>query len=169
MPSEPAADVLSTVLALPVRERARIAHELILSLDDGADADAAEAWVAELEKRVREVRSGSVKTEAWAAVRSQLASRWRGRPMKVVALAKAKNELSAYVEEAQRGRVLVTRHGRPAALIIGVEGEEFEDLMTRSDPEFWRMIETRRSTSKTISASEMRKRLGLAKKRHKWR
>ncbi len=89
--------------------------------------------------------------------------------MKVVALAKAKNELSAYVEEAQRGRVLVTRHGRPAALIIGVEGEEFEDLMTRSDPEFWQMIETRRSTSKTISASEMRKRLGLAKKRHKRR
>ena len=89
--------------------------------------------------------------------------------MKVVALAKAKNELSAYVEEAQRGRVLVTRHGRPAALIIGVEGEEFEDLMTRSDPEFWRMIETRRSASKTIPASEMRKRLGLTKKRHKRR
>ena len=85
--------------------------------------------------------------------------------MKVVALAKAKNELSAYVEEAQRGRVLVTRHGKPAALIIGVEGEEFEDLMTRSDPEFWRMIEARRSTSNTIAASEMRKRLGLAKKR----
>ncbi len=84
--------------------------------------------------------------------------------MKVVALAKAKNELSAYVEEAQRGRVLVTRHGRPAALIIGVEGEEFEDLMTRSDPEFWQMIEARRNASKTISASEMRERLGLAKK-----
>lgn len=78
MPSEPI-DVLSTALALPVRERARIAHELILSLDDGADADAAEAWVAELEKRVREVRSGSVKTEDWAAVRSRLASRWRRR------------------------------------------------------------------------------------------
>ncbi len=89
--------------------------------------------------------------------------------MKVVALAKANTELTAYVEEAQRGRVLVTRHGRPAALIIGVEGEKFEDLMTRSDPEFWRMIETRRSTSKTISAGEMRKRLGLAKKRHKRR
>ncbi len=56
--------------------------------------------------------------------------------------------------------MLVTRHGKPAALIIGVEGEEFEDLMTRSDPEFWRMIQTRRSTSKTIPAGEMRKRLG---------
>ena len=78
MPFEPT-DVLSTALALPARERARIAHELILSLDDGADADAAEAWVAELERRAREVRSGSVKTEDWAAVRARLASRWRRR------------------------------------------------------------------------------------------
>ncbi len=78
MPPKPT-DVLSTALALPVRERARIAHELILSLDEGADADAAEAWVAELEKRAREVRSGSLKTEDWAAVRSRLASRWRRR------------------------------------------------------------------------------------------
>jgi prevent-host-death family protein len=85
--------------------------------------------------------------------------------MKVVALGKVKNELSAYVEEAQRDRVLVTRHGRPAALIIGVEGEDFEDLMTRSDSEFWQTIEARRRASKTIPADEMRKRLGVAKKR----
>ena len=84
--------------------------------------------------------------------------------MKVVALGKAKNELSAYVEEAQRDRVLVTRHGKPAALIIGVVGEEFEDLMTRSDPEFWQMIEARRKRSRTISADEMRERLGVPKK-----
>ncbi len=84
--------------------------------------------------------------------------------MKVVALGQAKNALSAYVEEAQRDRVLVTRHGKPAALIIGVEGEEFEDLMTRSDPEFWQMIEARRRASKTISAVEMRRRLGLKQK-----
>ena len=53
--------------------------------------------------------------------------------MKVVALGEAKNQLSAYVETSQHDRVLVTRHGKPAALIIGVEGEAFEDLMTRSD------------------------------------
>ena len=64
--------------------------------------------------------------------------------MKVVALAEVKNSLSRYVDQAQHARVLVTRHGKPAALIIGVEGENFEDLMTRSDPEFWRMIELRR-------------------------
>ena len=84
--------------------------------------------------------------------------------MKVVALGQAKNELSAYVDEAQHDRVLVTRHGRPAAIIIGVEGEELEDLLTRSDPKFWQMIETRRKASKTISSDEMRRRLGVARK-----
>lgn len=85
--------------------------------------------------------------------------------MKVVPLGHAKNQLSAYVDQAQHDRVLVTRHGKPAAIIIGVEGEEFEDLMTRSDPEFWRMIETRRKASETISSDEMRRRLGVARKR----
>ena len=85
--------------------------------------------------------------------------------MKVIALGQAKNELSAYVDEAQNGRVLITRHGRPAAVIIGVEGEEFEDLMTRSDPEFWKMIEGRRRRSKTVSAADMRKRLGVGRKK----
>jgi putative addiction module component (TIGR02574 family) len=78
MPSE-AADLLTRALALTVRERAMIAHELLLSLDDGADGDAAEAWVAELEQRVRDVRSGSVATEDWAAVRARLAQRWHLR------------------------------------------------------------------------------------------
>jgi prevent-host-death family protein len=84
--------------------------------------------------------------------------------MKVVALARVKNEFSTYVDAAQRDRVLVTRHGRPAALIIGVEGEQIEDLLTRSDPEFWRMIEARRKNSRTVSADEMRKRLGIDRK-----
>lgn len=83
--------------------------------------------------------------------------------MKVVALGKAKNALSAFIEEAQNDRILITRHGRPVALIVGVEGEEFEDLMTRSDPEFWRMIESRRKSSRTVPAAEMRQRLGVTR------
>ena len=47
MPPE-AADLLTNALALSLRERAKIAHELLLSLDEGADGDAAEACVAEL-------------------------------------------------------------------------------------------------------------------------
>ena len=75
MPSE-AADLLTSALALTLQERAMIAHELLLSLDDGVDVDAAEAWAEELEQRVRHVRSGSVATEDWDAVRARLAQRW---------------------------------------------------------------------------------------------
>ena len=84
--------------------------------------------------------------------------------MKVVALGRAKNEFSTYVEEAQHERVLVTRHGRPAAIIIGVAGETIEDLMTRSDRELWEVIEARRKAAKTITAEEMRRRLGVSRK-----
>jgi putative addiction module component (TIGR02574 family) len=72
-----ATDLLSNALALPVRERAKIAHELLLSLDDGADADAAGAWVTELERRASEIRSGSVGTEDWETVKARLTQRWR--------------------------------------------------------------------------------------------
>ncbi len=82
--------------------------------------------------------------------------------MKVVALGQAKNQLSAYVERAQNDRILITRHGRPAAILIGVEGEEIEDLLTMADSDFWAMIEERRRHSSTVSADEMRARLGVA-------
>jgi putative addiction module component (TIGR02574 family) len=78
MPSE-AADLLTRALALTVRERAMIAHELLLSLDDGADGDAAEVWVAEMEQRIRDLRSGSVATEDWEEVKGRLAQRWHRR------------------------------------------------------------------------------------------
>jgi len=74
-----AADLLSNALALPVRERAKIAHELLLSLDDGADSDAAGVWVEELQERAREVRSGLVATEDWETVKARLAQRWGRR------------------------------------------------------------------------------------------
>ena len=39
----------------------------------------AEAWVAELEQRARDVRSGSVASEDWEVVKAALAERWGRR------------------------------------------------------------------------------------------
>jgi len=77
MAAPPDRDLLSDALSLPARERARLAHELILSLDEGEDSDAAEAWVAEIERRAQEVDSGAVATEDWTTVRARWAARWR--------------------------------------------------------------------------------------------
>ncbi len=61
--------------------------------------------------------------------------------MKLVAMHEAKAKLSEYVAQSQKDRVLITSHGKPVALVIGVEGEDLEDLLTRSDRKFWDMIE----------------------------
>ena len=78
MPSDSNQDVFSNALALPARERARLAHELLASLDEATDPDAAEAWAAEIERRARELQAGAP-VEDWDVVRSRLAERWRRR------------------------------------------------------------------------------------------
>ena len=70
-------DVFSDALALPLSERARLAHDLILSLDDGEDGGADEAWVEEIERRAQEVELGTVELEDWSVVRERLRDGWR--------------------------------------------------------------------------------------------
>ena len=84
--------------------------------------------------------------------------------MKVVALREAKASLSGYIASAQEDRVLITKHGKPAALVIGVEGEALEDLLTMGNPRFWELIESRRRPARTLSLDEVRRRLGASKK-----
>jgi hypothetical protein len=67
--------VRADALSLPTQERG--AHDLSVSLDEAKDAGAAEAWLAELERRAREVESGAASLEDWPTVRARWASRWR--------------------------------------------------------------------------------------------
>jgi len=61
------------------------------------------------------------------------------------------------VDASQKDRVVITRHGRPAAVLVGVEGKDWEDLVYQTNPAFWRMIKKRRK-EKSISLSEYRRR-----------
>lgn len=88
--------------------------------------------------------------------------------MRVVPLAEAKMSLSAYVKAAQKDHILVTRHGRPAAILIGVQGEAIEDLLTSADRGFWKMIRERRS-ERSLSEAKVRRDLGLSPSRKRLR
>jgi len=66
-----AARVLEEALALTADERARIAHQLIHSLEP-EDADAAASWNEELRRRVDEIESGTADLEDWESVRVRL-------------------------------------------------------------------------------------------------
>jgi prevent-host-death family protein len=82
--------------------------------------------------------------------------------MKTVALREAKQSLSGFVAHAQRERVLITKHGKPAAIVIGVEGQDIEDVLLRQDPEFWKLIEERRR-QRSVPLAEVRASLGFAR------
>jgi antitoxin (DNA-binding transcriptional repressor) of toxin-antitoxin stability system len=48
------------------------------------------------------------------------------------------------LQAAQEERVLVTRAGKPLALVVGVEYKDQEDWDLEMSPEFWQMIQQRR-------------------------
>ncbi len=53
--------VTHDALDLPQQQRAKLAHTLIVSIDDKTEQDVASAWDAEIKRRVDEIRSGKVK------------------------------------------------------------------------------------------------------------
>ena len=77
--------------------------------------------------------------------------------MKTISVRDLQQRLRSCVNVSQRDRVVVTRHGIPTALIIGVEGSDWDTLALQTNPAFWRMIEKRR-TEPTISLARMKKR-----------
>ena len=66
--SEDGKRILQEALALPTEERARIAVDLIASIDGEPDADAEAAWAEEIERRAREGSPGA----DWATVRKRI-------------------------------------------------------------------------------------------------
>jgi prevent-host-death family protein len=69
--------------------------------------------------------------------------------MKKVALSRAKDDLSRYLRIAEKEAVVITRHGKPAGLLVGFAGEEdWFDYLLEHDPRFLRRIEAARASLK---------------------
>ncbi|MFO0810329.1 MAG: type II toxin-antitoxin system Phd/YefM family antitoxin [Gemmataceae bacterium] len=65
--------------------------------------------------------------------------------MKVASVAAIKSQFSAYVKASDAGPVVVTRNGRPVAVIVGVQDEgEIERLLTAYSPRFRAILDTSR-------------------------
>jgi prevent-host-death family protein len=67
-------------------------------------------------------------------------------PIREVALAKVKDDLSKYLRLAAAEEIIITRHGRPAGVLIGFESEDdWFDYRIENHPEFLRQIAESRS------------------------
>lgn len=72
-----------------------------------------------------------------------------GRRMRQVALAEVKDDLSRFLRLAESEEILITRHGRPAGVLIGFESEEdWFDYRLEHHPEFRRRVAEARNSLK---------------------
>jgi prevent-host-death family protein len=82
--------------------------------------------------------------------------------VKLIGLKEAKARLSEFVDAAQHDRILITRRGQPAALVIGVQGQDLEQVILGSDFEFWKMIQERRKrTAARLTSDDIRRSFGI--------
>ena len=67
--------------------------------------------------------------------------------MKRIALSDVKDDLSKYLHAAEHEEIVITRHGKPAGILIGFTSEDdWFDYRLEHDPRFVRRIEAARKS-----------------------
>jgi len=67
--------------------------------------------------------------------------------MKKVALSEAKDHLSEYLDLAEKEEIVITRHGKPAGVLIGFASEDdWFDYRLEHDPRFLARVEAARKS-----------------------
>ena len=71
----------------------------------------------------------------------------RKSKVKEVPLSEIKDDLSRYLREAETREIVITRHGKPAGILIGFESEEdWFDYRLEHDPRFLHRVEQARKS-----------------------
>jgi len=69
------------------------------------------------------------------------------KTVKRVPLAEVKDDFSRYLKEAAAQEIVITRHGKPAGVLIGFESEDdWLDYRLENDPRFLKRIAKARAS-----------------------
>ena len=69
--------------------------------------------------------------------------------------------LDSILTRAQTERIVISRRGKPCAVLVGIEDYDAEDIELASSEGFWQMIRLRRTTGKSVPIAEVEARLGI--------
>jgi prevent-host-death family protein len=78
--------------------------------------------------------------------------------VKTISVRDLQKSIKEAVDSSQSDRVVVTRRGKPAAVLVGVEGRDWESVVLETSPELWKLIEERRREP-TLSIEELEREL----------
>lgn len=71
----------------------------------------------------------------------------RKSQMKEVPLSEVKDDLSRFLREAEKQEIVITRHRKPAGVLIGFESEDdWFDYRLENDPRFLQRVEQARQS-----------------------
>jgi putative addiction module component (TIGR02574 family) len=74
-----AENIIKAAVKLPQKDRVRVVEQLLNTLEPEAEQDVDAAWAAEIERRSREIKEGTVRLLPWTVVRSRARKRARGK------------------------------------------------------------------------------------------
>ena len=97
-----------------------------------------------------DVSSESVEVLARAQIGGDnMARAVRKARIKEVPLSEIKDDLSRFLREAEKQEIVITRHGKPAGVLIGFESEDdWFDYKLENDPRFLERVEQARRSLK---------------------
>ena len=73
----------------------------------------------------------------------------RKSQMRQIPLSELKDDLSRFLREAEKQEIIITRHGKPAGVLIGFQSEDdWFDYRLENDPRFLQRIERARQNLK---------------------
>ncbi|MBI4701486.1 MAG: type II toxin-antitoxin system Phd/YefM family antitoxin [Deltaproteobacteria bacterium] len=84
--------------------------------------------------------------------------------MKIAAARDVRSGFAEYLDAAQKTTIVVTRHGRPSAVISGVEGMDWDDIEMGLDEDLWSELEARRRDPRPVPFAAALRRWGLLEK-----
>ena len=71
----------------------------------------------------------------------------RKSSVREVPLSEVKDDLSRFLREAEKEEIIITRHGKPAGVLIGFETEDdWFDYRLEHDPRFLRRVKRARES-----------------------
>jgi prevent-host-death family protein len=76
-----------------------------------------------------------------------MAGSFRKPRVREIPLSEVKDDLSNLLREAAKGDIVITRHGKPAGVLIGFESEDdWFEYRLENDPRFLRRIDKARKS-----------------------
>jgi putative addiction module component (TIGR02574 family) len=74
--ASPFENVAEQALSLSVRDRLRLANELLVSVEPPGSAEIERAWEEEIQRRIGEIDSGNAKGRGWDEIKRDFQSRY---------------------------------------------------------------------------------------------